>query len=138
VQNKPHHQRFLYLASHRIPSSDFLSVHSSHFGAALIRIRRRSSYACWQARIKIQTICYRLIGEAKQHLQSEAAADASAEDDGGKTATNGDSAAAGSGQPPRRRVGSLPPGGFISHLLSTDNKLIGRKFTDFEVRRNLF
>lgn len=64
-------------------------------------------------------------------MQSEAAADASAEDDG-------DSAAAGSGQPPRRRAGSLPPGGFISHLLSTDNKLIGRKFTDFEVRQNLF
>jgi hypothetical protein len=29
---------------------------------------------------------------------------------------------------------SPPPGGFISHLLSSDNKLIGRRFTDTEVR----
>jgi Cytochrome P450 len=35
--------------------------------------------------------------------------------------------------PPQRS--SPPPGGFISHLLSSDNKLIGRRFTDTEVCR---
>jgi len=99
-----------------------------------------------QARLKTQAICYRLISQAKQRLQSEAG-DA-AENGSSKSVTNGDSnkaamsgetgTPAASEQPSRRRAGALPPGGFISHLLSTDNKLIGRKFTDFEVTKQIF
>jgi cytochrome P450 len=108
-----------------------------------------------KARLKIQAICFRLIGEAKQRMQAEASSGgvatadaAAAKGDGSKAATNGDSkaatnggpgtAASGAGQLPRRRVGPLPPGGFISHLLSSDNKLIGRKLTDFEVAAQAF
>lgn len=28
-----------------------------------------------------------------------------------------------------------PPGGFISHLLSSENQLIGRRFSDTEVHK---
>ena len=50
------------------------------------------------------------------------------------TAVNGQKeAVAAGGQPPRKRHGAMPIGGFISHLLEADNKLIGRHFSDLEV-----
>lgn len=82
----------------------------------------------------MQAICYRLINEALQRMQSKAT-DGPAAADAAAAMNSEARAPAENGQPRRKRMGALPPGGFISHLLSSDNKLIGRKFTDFEVRR---
>lgn len=96
------------------------------------------SVCCRQARRKNQAVCYRLIREARQRMRSEAADGAATAADVPAT-TNGETKAApGGDELPLRRPGSaLPPGGFISHLLSAENKLIGRKFTDMEVRSRL-
>lgn len=77
-----------------------------------------------QARRQMRSVCYKIIRRARQRSS------------GSGSCSGGDSAARRSDDgwevvPPRR--GALPAGGFISHLLSSDNKLIGRRFTDLEV-----
>lgn len=74
-----------------------------------------------QARLRVQDICDRMIREAKQRMQSEAAGSDDTPADAAAP-MNGESKSAADGERPRRkRMGALPPGGFISHMLSSDN-----------------
>lgn len=82
-----------------------------------------------EARRQMRSVCYKIISRARQRSS------------GSGSCSGGDSAARRSDDgwevvPPRR--GALPAGGFISHLLSSDNKLIGRRFTDLEVAAQAF
>jgi len=97
---------------------------------------------CLQARRVVRSICYKLIGKARQQSAPAGAPDgAGADGAGGRRSAGVSAASSDTGErrasdgwnPPPVRQGALPAGGFISHLLSSDNKLLGRRFTDMEV-----
>lgn len=101
-----------------------------------------------QARQLMRGLCYRTIAEVRlrqqsrqqgsqlQQQQQQQGAQSSPVNGAASPAFSSDDDAvspAGGGSRKQRRKGTLPFGGFIGHLLESDNPIVDRQFTDLEV-----